>query len=228
VVRISTGEPDKNRPLGYCEIGHWTLNARGELVVRNEDGKLLREHRLEPGQDPGAMAAKLLRAWWSADRKSDFGRVLPVRQRRLDGLTNKTPLVERRQLKMILRSIRLALRTLCGRRGQQQRAIESMAQAKGGLHVSPQIGDNHLLIQNFAVRHPGSIGRQSDVDNSIREPKCRCYLIKDEGGMRDVANRNYESLWGARVGVVCHDGSCRFWEWDSETACFVPLSLSSR
>jgi hypothetical protein len=76
VVRISTGEPDKNRPLGYCEIGHWTLNARGELVVRNEDGKLLREHRLEPGQDPGAMAAKLLRAWWSADRKSDFGRVL--------------------------------------------------------------------------------------------------------------------------------------------------------
>ena len=61
VVRISTGEPDKNRPLGYCEIGHWTLNARGELVVRNEDGKLLREHRLEPGQDPGAMAAKLLR-----------------------------------------------------------------------------------------------------------------------------------------------------------------------
>jgi hypothetical protein len=40
-----------------------------------------------------------------------------------------------RQLKMILRSIRLALRTLCGRRGQQQRAIESMAQAKGGLYV---------------------------------------------------------------------------------------------
>jgi hypothetical protein len=97
------------------------------------------------------------------------------------------PLVEGRQLKMILRSIRLALRTLCGRRGQQQRAIESMAQAKGGLHVSPQIGDNHLLIQNFAVRNPGSIGRQSDVDNSIRESKCRCYLIKDEGGMRGVA-----------------------------------------
>jgi hypothetical protein len=62
-----------------------------------------------------------------------------------------------------------------------------MAQAKGGLHVSPQIGDNHLLIQNFAVRNPGSIGRQSDVDNSIRESKCRCYLIKDEGGMRGVA-----------------------------------------
>src|ERR1700730_1784937 len=142
--------------------------------------------------------------------------------------TKPPPLVEGRQLKMILRSIRLALRTLCGRRGQQQRAIESMAQAKGGLHVSPQIDDNHLLIQNFAVRNPGSIGRQSDVDNSIRESKCRCYLIKDEGGMRGVANRNYESLWGARVGVVCHDGSCRFWEWDSETACFVPLSLSSR
>ena len=37
---------------------------------------MLREHRLEHGQDPGAMALKLLRAWWSADRKSDFGRVL--------------------------------------------------------------------------------------------------------------------------------------------------------
>ena len=70
------GEPDKNSPLGYCEIGHWKLNVRGELVLRNEDGALLRECRLEGNQDPAAMAAKLLRAWWMADRKSDFGRVL--------------------------------------------------------------------------------------------------------------------------------------------------------
>jgi hypothetical protein len=76
VVRISTGEPDRNSPLGYCEIGHWKLNASGELVLRNESGALLREHRLEHGQDPAAMALKLLRAWWMADRKSDFGRVL--------------------------------------------------------------------------------------------------------------------------------------------------------
>jgi hypothetical protein len=42
VVRIQTGPPDKNSPLGYCEIGHWKLNVRGELILRNEDGALLR------------------------------------------------------------------------------------------------------------------------------------------------------------------------------------------
>jgi hypothetical protein len=76
VVRIQTGPPDKNSSQGYCEIGHWKLNARGELVLRDEGGALLREHRLEPGQDPAAMALKLLRAWWSADRGFDFGRRL--------------------------------------------------------------------------------------------------------------------------------------------------------
>ena len=76
VVRIQTGEADRNSPLGYCEIACWQLNVRGELVLRNEDGKVLRECRLEAGQDPAQMALKLLRAWWTADRKSDFGRVL--------------------------------------------------------------------------------------------------------------------------------------------------------
>jgi hypothetical protein len=76
VVRIQTGPPDKNSSEGYCEVAHWKLNARGELVLRDEGGALLREHRLEPGQDPAAMALKFLRAWWSADRGSDFGRRL--------------------------------------------------------------------------------------------------------------------------------------------------------
>ena len=76
VVRIQTVPPDKNSSQGYCEIAHWKLNARGELVLRDEGGALLREHRLEPGQDPAAMALKLLRAWWSSDRGSDFGRRL--------------------------------------------------------------------------------------------------------------------------------------------------------
>ena len=76
IVRIQTGSPDHACPQGYCEIARWQLNARGELVLRDEGGALLREHRLEPGQDPAAMALKLLRAWWSADRGSDFGRRL--------------------------------------------------------------------------------------------------------------------------------------------------------
>ena len=76
IVRIQTGQPDKNSPVGYCEIGRWQLNARGELTLRNESGTLLREHRLEHGQDPAAMALKLLRAWWSADRNPNSGRQL--------------------------------------------------------------------------------------------------------------------------------------------------------
>jgi len=75
IVRIQTDEPNPASPLGYCEIGHWKLDNRGWLVVRNEDGAVLRECRLEPGQDPAAMAAKLLRASWSESRESDFGRL---------------------------------------------------------------------------------------------------------------------------------------------------------
>jgi hypothetical protein len=71
VVRIQTGSPDHASPQGYCEIARWTLNARGELVLRNEDGKLLREYRLEGDQDPADMALKLLRAW-ASERKSDY------------------------------------------------------------------------------------------------------------------------------------------------------------
>ena len=71
VVRIKTGQPEHASPQGYCEIARWTLNARGELVLRNEDGKLLREHRLESDQDPADMALKLLRAW-ASERKSDY------------------------------------------------------------------------------------------------------------------------------------------------------------
>ena len=77
IVRIQTGQPDHASPQGYCEIARWQLNARGELVLRNEDGKLLREYRLEGDQDPADMALKLLRAW-ASERRSDYsGRRLP-------------------------------------------------------------------------------------------------------------------------------------------------------
>jgi hypothetical protein len=76
IVRIQTGEPNHANPLGSCEVARWALDIRGWLVVRNEDGAVLRECRLEPGQDPAAMAAKLLRASWSESREADFGRRL--------------------------------------------------------------------------------------------------------------------------------------------------------
>jgi hypothetical protein len=34
-------------------------------------------------------------------------------------------------------------------------------------------------------------------------------------------------LFGARVGIVCHDGSYQLWEWNEAKTAFVPLMLSS-
>jgi hypothetical protein len=51
-------------------------------------------------------------------------------------------------------------------------------------------------------------------------------LVKNEGSVRNVVNRDYYSnIAEARIGVVCHDGSYRFWEWDSKKGFFVPLVL---
>ena len=46
-------------------------------------------------------------------------------------------------------------------------------------------------------------------------------------GVQSVANRKYGHFCGARFGVVCHNGSYRFWEWTEAKTAFVPLVLSS-
>jgi hypothetical protein len=123
------------------------------------------------------------------------------------------------------RLIRFSLWYWCGK---QHGAIERLPQVQSRRNVAPQIGDNHLLIHNFAVQpNPGSVGRQGDVDNSIREAKCGRNFIKNEWSVRDVADGNYNPFLGARVGIVCHDGSSRFWEWDNKRNCFVALLLPS-
>jgi hypothetical protein len=67
---------------------------------------------------------------------------------------------------------------------------------------------------------------QREINDSIRVTERWRGLVKNEGSVRNVVNRNYYSNFaGARVGIVCHDGSYWFWEWDSKKVCFVPLVL---
>jgi hypothetical protein len=123
---------------------------------------------------------------------------------------------------------KLARFVLASWRGKQQSAIDCMSQAKGRWNVSPQIGDNHLLVYDDSIRpRVGSIGRQGDIHDAIREPKCGSEFVKDEGCMRRITNRDPSNFFGARFGVVCHDGTYQLWEWNEAKTAFVPLMLSS-
>jgi hypothetical protein len=123
---------------------------------------------------------------------------------------------------------KLAHFVLASWRGKQQSAIDCVSQAKGRRKVSPQIGDNHLLAYDSSLRATVSpVGRQGDIYDTIRESKCGSTLVKDEGRMRCVANRDCRNFFGARFGVVCHDGTYQLWEWNEAKTAFVPFMLSS-
>ena len=47
----------------------------------------------------------------------------------------------------------------------------------------------------------GPVGRQGDIYDAVREPKCGSVLVKDEGRMRRAANRDCRNFFGARFGV---------------------------
>jgi hypothetical protein len=123
---------------------------------------------------------------------------------------------------------KLARFVLASWRGKQQSAIDCVSQAKGCRKVSPQIGDNHLLVYDSSLRASVSpVGRQGDIYDTIRESKCGSGLVKDEGRMRCVANRDCRNFFGVRFGIVCHDGTYRLWEWNEAKTAFVPFMLSS-
>src|SRR5258708_32239983 len=110
-------------------------------------------------------------------------------------------------------------------RSKQQSVIDRLPQAKSRWDIPAQIGDYNLLINDAVRSGPGAICRQRDVNNPIHESKCRSNFVENEGSVGNVTNLNYSPFRVARVGVVCHDGSCRFWEWDDAKACFVTLEL---
>jgi hypothetical protein len=77
---------------------------------------------------------------------------------------------------------KLAHFVLAGGRGKQQSVIDRVSQAKSRRNVSTQIGDNYLLGYDSAPRpRVGSICRQGDIDNAIREPSRGSVFVKNEG-----------------------------------------------
>src|ERR1039458_2037516 len=117
--------------------------------------------------------------------------------------------------------------TLARWRSHQQRIVNGCSETQDGLNVPAQIGSHNLICYGTFGSDPGSGRRPGDVDNAICMPHGSGALIKNEWSMRNVANRDYSPFLGARVGVVCHDGSYQFWEWDGTKVCFVPLARSS-
>jgi len=112
--------------------------------------------------------------------------------------------------------------------GKKQGVINGLPQTKSCRNVPPQVGDNCLLVYDSSIRsHVGSVCRQSDTDDAIREPERGSVLEKDEGRMGRITNWDRSNLFGGRVGVVCHDGTYRLSESDEAKAAFVPLTLSS-
>ena len=104
--------------------------------------------------------------------------------------------------------LKLARLVLPSWRGKQQSAIDCASQAKGRRDVSPQIGDNHLLVYDSLRPRLGSMGRQSDIHDAIREPKCGCVFVKDKWCMRRITNRepsNREpsNFFGVERGEDC-------------------------
>jgi hypothetical protein len=70
------------------------------------------------------------------------------------------------------RLIRLAFTR--GRRSQEQRFINGIAQALRRQDISAQVRNHNLLVHDSVVRSdPSSVRRQCDVDNSICETKGR-------------------------------------------------------
>jgi hypothetical protein len=112
-------------------------------------------------------------------------------------------------------------------RSQQQRRVNRPTQIDGCLNVSAQVCDHDKIVFGSSVRpNASAISRQREINDSIRVTERWRGLVKNEGSVRNVVNRNYYSNFaGARVGIVCHDGSYWFWEWDSKKVCFVPLVL---
>src|ERR1700731_3897086 len=116
--------------------------------------------------------------------------------------------------------------TFLRRRGQQERAIERVFQTKSSSDVAPQVHGHNLIVDGFTVwSNPSAIGGKSEINNAVCDSKGGGILVKNEGCVRNVGNRNHNPFLGARVGVVCHGGSNRYWEWDDKKGDFIAFVL---
>jgi hypothetical protein len=118
--------------------------------------------------------------------------------------------------------------TLLRWRRQQQRLVDRVAQVDRCRYVPAQISSHNLIVDGRAIGpDPCSIGLERKIDNAICESKGCGTFIKNEGSVGNIANRNYSPFTGARVGVVCHDGSYRVWEWNAERNEWLSMQLGS-
>ena len=104
-------------------------------------------------------------------------------------------------------------------RRQQQSLINRLAQADGRLNTSAQLGSNDWISDKTIEANPSTMGCQSDIDDAVSVAHCGNPIVENERGVRSIGNRNYRPFLGERVGVVCHDGSFRYWEWSEKKNC---------
>src|SRR6478735_9447391 len=109
---------------------------------------------------------------------------------------------------------------------QKQRAVDRLAQTHGCRNVAPQVSDNYLFIYDGAILSNNSaVSRQCQTNHAVCEANSWSNLEENERSMRSVGNRDHNRRM--RVGIVCHDGSYRYWEWDGFKVCLNPLVLSN-
>jgi hypothetical protein len=121
------------------------------------------------------------------------------------------------------RSIRLSLLRW---RGQKHGIINCLSEVSECWEIAPQMGDNHLLVYDSSVFvGVSAAGRECNTDDTVRVTESWRNFKVNEGGVRNISNGQHNLR--ARVGVVCHDGSYLFWEWDEKRSCFMPLALSN-
>jgi hypothetical protein len=109
-------------------------------------------------------------------------------------------------------------------RRQKQRLVKRISQGNGCGNIPAQVGSNYLFVYDGAIRpDQGAISRQSKTDDSVGMSESRNIFKENEGSAMGVTNGNCYYR-GMRIGIVCHDGSFLFWEWDEKQSCFMPLA----
>jgi hypothetical protein len=109
---------------------------------------------------------------------------------------------------------------------QQRRFFNCLLQTKKCLTIPAQIRDHHVIGDYDPIgSYPGTSRGQSQIEHPVGMSEGRNAVKENDWSMRGVSNGNYPPGRGMRIGVVCHDGSFRYWEWDNGKGDFIALAL---
>src|ERR1043165_5775867 len=96
--------------------------------------------------------------------------------------------------------------------GQQHGIIDSLPEVHKRGRVPPQISDSHLLIHDSPVfSGVSAISREREGKYAVGVANSRHNFKINEGSVRLNASRHNLRT---QIGVIGHDGSYKFWEWD--------------